>query len=407
MKGENMVSKKDIVSASIQLALSILLPLLIIIVVDGKFNNLEAYIDGKIIGYVESRGETVKVYNELITTIGTEYKNVDIEKNKVEFKKIKDDTILLSNKQEIEKGILGSINGKARAFELKISGKNFGYINSDKNVNDVLKLVTDKYIESLDIVKEDLISVDIECKIDVEETTINIADVKTQDEISNEIYKTSINEDGLLNIDIKVKEIVEEEILADTITVNDDTMYLGQIEEKTGKSGKKIVSKEVVYSNCEVSYSNVLKEEVLASAQNTVVHRGSKNPYDDGIAFLSRPTRGGFTTSDYGARWESFHKGIDIAGNVGDDVMAAIDGEVTYAQYNDGGYGNLIMIKHADEMVTYYAHLSNIHVSVGDKVEKGNVIGLVGNTGFSTGPHLHFELRVGGKAVNPSEYLMG
>lgn len=402
-----MISKKDIVSASIKLTLAILLPLLIIIVVDGKFNNLEAYIDSKIIGYVENREETLQVYNELITDISTAYENVNLEKNEVEFKKIKENTILLSNKKEIQKGILESITGKARAFELNISGKNFGYINSAEKVNDVLKLVTDKYIERLDIAKEDLISADIKCKIDVKETTIDVANIKTQDEISNQIYETSVNEEGLLNIDIKVKETVEEEIPADTIVVNDDTMYLGQIEEKLGESGKKLVFKEVVYSNEGVSYSTVLKEQVLAFPQNTVIHRGSKNPYDYGIAFLSRPTRGGFTTSNYGARWESFHKGMDIAGNVGDDVMAAIDGEVTYAQYNDGGYGNLIMIKHANEMVTYYAHLSNIYVSVGDKVAKGNVIGLVGNTGFSTGPHLHFELRVGGEPVNPAKYLIG
>lgn len=402
-----MISKKDIVSASIKLTLAILLPLLIIIVVDGKFNNLEAYIDSKIIGYVENREETLQVYNELITDISTAYENVNLEKNEVEFKKIKENTILLSNKKEIQKGILESITGKARAFELNISGKNFGYINSAEKVNDVLKLVTDKYIERLDIAKEDLISADIKCKIDVKETTIDVANIKTQDEISNQIYETSVNEEGLLNIDIKVKETVEEEIPADTIVVNDDTMYLGQIEEKLGESGKKLVFKEVVYSNEGVSYSTVLKEQVLAFPQNTVIHRGSKNPYDYGIAFLSRPTRGGFTTSNYGSRWESFHKGMDIAGNVGDDVMAAIDGEVTYAQYNDGGYGNLIMIKHANEMVTYYAHLSNIYVSVGDKVAKGNVIGLVGNTGFSTGPHLHFELRVGGEPVNPAKYLIG
>ena len=247
-----MISKKDIVSASIKLALAILSPLLIIIVVDGKFNNLEAYIDSKIIGYVENRGETVQVYNELITDISTAYENVNLEKHEVEFKKIKENTILLSNKKEIQKGILESITGKARAFELNIRGKNFGYINSTEKVNDVLKLVTDKYIEGLDIAKEDLISADIECKIDVKETTINIANIKTQDEISNEIYERSVNEEGLLNIDIKVKETVEEEIPADTIVVNDDTMYLGQIEEKIGESGKKLVFKEVVYSNGEL-----------------------------------------------------------------------------------------------------------------------------------------------------------
>lgn len=401
-----MTTKKEIVSVSIQMALTILIPLVIIIVVDCKFNNLEAYINGKVIGYVENKGEAVQVYNELITSISTEYDNVNLEKEKIEFKKIKDEDVAISNRMDIEKNILGSITGNVSAYELNISGKSFGYINSEEKVNNVLKLVTDKYIEDLDVDKADVISADVECNIDLEKRTINVDTVKTEDEISNEIYISSLDEEELLNIDIKVKEISEEEILADTIIINDDTMYLGQVEEEIGQNGKKLVSKEVIYSNGQVEDSTILEEEILEEPHSAVIYRGSKNPYDDGIAFLSRPTRGGFTTSEYGARWESFHKGMDIAGNIGDDVMAAIDGEVTYAGYNDGGYGNLIMIKHEDEMMTYYAHLDDIYVSVGDKVLKGDTIGAVGNTGFSTGPHLHFELRVNGEPVDPSEYLV-
>ena len=401
-----MISKKEIVGATIKLALTVLIPLLIIIGVDGRPNNLEAYIDGKIIGYVDNKNETIQVYNELITDISTEYENVNLERDDIKFKKIKEDIILLSNKEEIKKGLLESIIGSVTAYRLNISGKSFGYINSAEKVNNVLKLVIDKYIDELNISKDDVISADVVCKIDLEETIISISNVKTQEEISNEIYETSINGEELLDISIKVKETAEEEILAETIIVDDDTMYLGESKEEPGESGRKIVDKEVIYSNREVSESTILKEKILVSPQNTVIHRGIKNPYDAGIAFLNRPTRGGFTTSDYGARWESFHKGIDIAGNIGDDVMAAIDGEVTYSQYNDGGYGNLIIIKHEDEMITYYAHLSDIYATVGDIVKKGDIIGALGNTGFSTGPHLHFELRVNEEPVNPAEYLI-
>ncbi|MEG2869391.1 MAG: peptidoglycan DD-metalloendopeptidase family protein [Terrisporobacter sp.] len=401
-----MISKKDIVSVTLKLALTILLPLVIIINVGGKTNNLEAYIDGKIIGYVDSKMETRQVYNELISEISTEYNNVDLEKEKVKFKEIKDETILLSNSEEIKKGILEATTGNISAYELNVSGQSFGYVNSDEKVNNVLKIVTDKYIEGLGIEKDDVISADIECKIELNETTIDIASLKTQEEISNDIYETFINEEDLMNIDIKVQETVEEEIVEDTIIINDNNMYLGQVVEEPGECGKKVVVKEVDYSNGEVSDSVVIEEEILSYPKNRVVYKGSKNPYDDGIAFLSRPTRGGFTTSDYGERWNSFHKGMDIAGNIGDDVMVAIDGEVTYAQFNDGGYGNLIIVKHPDDILTYYAHLSDIYVNVGAKVTKGDVIGAVGNTGFSTGPHLHFELRAYGEPVNPAEYLI-
>lgn len=402
-----MISKKDIVSVTVQMSLTILIPLLIVLVVDNRFSNLEAYIDGKIIGYVGNKGEALQVYNEIITEISTEYNNIELNEKKVEFKKTKDESVLLSNKEEMGKEILESITGNVSAYELNIAGETFGYVNSEEKVTNVLKLVTDKYIESLNIKKDDVMSADITCKIDLQETTIDVANIKTQEEISNDIYETSIDQDGLLDIDIKVKETAQEEIPADTVVVNDENMYLGETKEECGKSGMKIVTKEVVYSNGKAEDSITLNEEVLEEPKSTILYKGSKNPYDDGVAFLNRPTRGGFTTSDYGERWESFHKGMDIAGNVGDDVMVAIDGEVTYAQYNDGGYGNLIMVSHDDNMITYYAHLSEFNVSVGDKVSKGDLIGKVGNTGFSTGPHLHFELRVDGQPVNPAEYLIG
>lgn len=402
-----MVSKKDVVSVTTQLALTLVVPLLIIMIVDGRFNNLEAYIGGKTIGYVQNRGEAIQVYNEIITEISTEYENVEIKQENVEFKKVKDESILLSNKNEIQKGILESITGNVSAYELNIDGKTFGYVNSEEKVNNLLKLVTDKYIEDLDVPKDDVICADVTCEIELKEATIDVASIKTQEEISNEIYKTYIGEDDLLDIDITVKETVEEEIPMETITVDDENLYVGESKEEVGVSGKKLVNREVVYSNGEIDDTTILSEEILQEPQNTVIYRGVKNPYDYGVAFLNRPTRGGFTTSDYGARWESFHKGMDIAGNIGDDVMVAIDGEVTYSQYNDGGYGNLIMVTHVDNMVTYYAHLDQMYVSVGDKVTKGDVIGVVGNTGFSTGPHLHFELRVDGEPVNPAEYLIG
>ena len=401
-----MSSKKDSISATIKLALIILIHLLIFIGVYSRPNNLEAYINDKRIGYVNNKSEAIQVYNELITEIDTDYANMNVEKENIKFKKNEDNTIKLTNKDDIKKGILESINGNVNAYKLNISGKSFGYINSQENVKHVLKLVTDKYIKGLNIEKENVISADVACKIDLQKTITNISTLKTQEELSNEIYETAINEENLLNIDIKVKQTVEEEIIAETIIVNDENMYLGDIKKEIGARGRKIVDKEVVYSNGEISKSTILKEEIIISPKNIIIYKGIKNPYNDGVAFLNRPIRGGVTTSNYGARWESFHKGIDIAGNVGDDVMAAIDGEVTYSSFNDGGYGNLIMLKHENDMVTYYAHLSSIHVNVGDKVKKGDIIGAVGNTGFSTGPHLHFELRVNGNPVNPATYII-
>ena len=98
-------------------------------------------------------------------------------------------------------------------------------------------------------------------------------------------------------------------------------------------------------------------------------------------------------SSSYGWRWGRPHSGIDIALNVGDPIHAAFDGVVRLAKYN-GGYGNCIVIRHYNNLETLYGHLSKINVKVGQEVKAVDVIGLGGNTGRSTGPHLHFECRL-------------
>lgn len=115
-------------------------------------------------------------------------------------------------------------------------------------------------------------------------------------------------------------------------------------------------------------------------------------------------------TSKFGLRTDpfkrtsSFHTGVDIRGKVGDPVFAAAEGTVIQAEYF-GGYGNYIVIQHSDVYTTSYAHLSKIDVEVGDKINKGEIIGAVGSTGRSTGPHLHYEIIKNGKPIDPYTYL--
>ncbi|BAQ64688.1 putative peptidase [Geminocystis sp. NIES-3709] len=117
------------------------------------------------------------------------------------------------------------------------------------------------------------------------------------------------------------------------------------------------------------------------------------------------PAKGVFT-SGYGWRWGRMHKGIDIAAPVGTPILAASDGEVITAGWNSGGFGNLVKIRHFDGTVTLYAHNSKIHVRRGQFVQQGQQIANMGSTGFSTGPHLHFEIHPRGEgAINPIALL--
>lgn len=116
------------------------------------------------------------------------------------------------------------------------------------------------------------------------------------------------------------------------------------------------------------------------------------------------PLKQGRVSSGYGKRWRRMHKGIDIAAKRGSPIFAVEDGVVVRAK-RVKGYGNLVEIEHSDTYSTRYGHNSKNLVKAGDKVKRGQKIALVGSTGHSTGPHVHFEVRQAKVAINPIKYL--
>lgn len=112
----------------------------------------------------------------------------------------------------------------------------------------------------------------------------------------------------------------------------------------------------------------------------------------------------GFRRSPFGGRTYEFHSGLDIDGERGDIVVAAAGGTVSEAGWK-GGYGQMIEIDHGNGLFTRYGHLSRIEVEAGTPVSRGQLMGFVGSTGRSTGPHLHYELRLGEKPINPRRFL--
>ena len=117
----------------------------------------------------------------------------------------------------------------------------------------------------------------------------------------------------------------------------------------------------------------------------------------------------GPVTSERGMRWGRMHDGIDIAPPAGTPVVAANNGTVSRVASiaQSGGYGNHVEVTHPDGLVTTYSHLATVAARQGQAVMRGQVVGTVGNTGNSTGPHLHFEVRRGGAAINPRSVIGG
>ena len=124
-----------------------------------------------------------------------------------------------------------------------------------------------------------------------------------------------------------------------------------------------------------------------------------------------KPVKTAAFTSGYGVRSDPFgggaarHMGIDLAGPTGTPIYATADGVITESAYNSGGYGNLIKIDHGRGIETRYGHLSKLLVSEGTRVRRGQLIGHMGSTGRSTGSHLHYEVRIEGRAVNPVPFM--
>ncbi|MGZ9164350.1 MAG: M23 family metallopeptidase [Anaerolineales bacterium] len=139
------------------------------------------------------------------------------------------------------------------------------------------------------------------------------------------------------------------------------------------------------------------------SSSGTVTNSSSLiTSQDSRVVPSGRPVVGGRLTQEY----HGGHHGLDIGIPVGTPITATMDGRIVHAGWNNQGYGNLVIVENGDYK-TYYAHLSSIPVSVGDTVNAGATIGLSGNTGNSTGPHLHYEIRRNGVTIDPTSATLG
>ncbi|WP_018132068.1 M23 family metallopeptidase [Effusibacillus pohliae] len=187
---------------------------------------------------------------------------------------------------------------------------------------------------------------------------------------------------------------------------DDDSMNKGEQRVVTeGQPGEKTQKVQILKKNGQVYGEVVLSEQVTKEKVNKVVVRGTKIP-DQASGDWFWPVAS-HTISSYFGEWRgnSRHWAIDISAPIGTPVYASNNGRVIYAGWDGSGYGNAIRISHGNGIVSIYGHLSSINVSVGQLVSKGEVIGGVGSTGQSTGPHLHYEVQVNGVRVNPAPYM--
>ncbi|MDK2882239.1 MAG: hypothetical protein PWP12_143 [Bacillota bacterium] len=189
-------------------------------------------------------------------------------------------------------------------------------------------------------------------------------------------------------------------------TVKDSSLYTYERKVRTpGQPGSKKVTYSIVRENGQVVAREVLDSVVEKEPVTQVVAVGTRQPAIVGTGRYIWPiSREGVITSRYGTRGREFHGGVDIAAPTGTPVRAADSGRVIFAGWK-GGYGKCVILEHGNGSATLYGHLSQIMVKEGQKVTQGQTIGLVGSTGKSTGPHLHFEIMQGGVRKDPLKYF--
>lgn len=231
---------------------------------------------------------------------------------------------------------------------------------------------------------------------------------------TNEDEVASKLEENLV-VTYKYYEIaLNDEELEKVNTIEDAEEIVNHIKEENNENDLDLTILEKYTQNEEEVNTQdveVAKAEIQTKVTEVIEKQEEQERIDampdiNGIKLATAPITGRIT-SRYGVSSSirsSRHTGLDIAATKGTPIKVVSDGTVTFAKYN-GSYGNLVKVDHGNGVETWYAHTSKMYVKVGEQVKAGDVIAAVGSTGNSTGPHLHFEIRINGEHVNPQLYL--
>lgn len=383
----------------------VLIPLMVYLFVSSQPIIYETYCDDIIVGYVNSKKDVKKVYNDIIKELTSEFGEIMETNNKFTYNKIKETNIKLSTYEQLKKNICERIDVKVNGYKIIIDDIELGYVLKEEESKGILETLGLKYIDINKLKKEDIQNIEVKAKVKYESKLIHPSQILNKDKIADKIIEINKSKNNpIAKVEISLIKKEKQNIEPSTIYKNSDEMVMGQNKVINGIEGSKEVAKEILYVNQCIKSEKQISENILKEPVDRIVYKGSKNPIASKTPFLEKPSRG-YISSDYGPRWgNKIHHGIDIAGNTGTDVKAAFEGKVIDTSYHEI-YGKKVMIDHGNGIQTLYGHCDEILVKKGNEVKQGQVIAKMGNTGRSTGPHLHFEVRINGKTVNPNEYI--
>ncbi|MBR0598334.1 LysM peptidoglycan-binding domain-containing M23 family metallopeptidase [Sinanaerobacter chloroacetimidivorans] len=425
----------------------------IAMLVVGNMTAYEYVYNGKTLGVVKNQEDVYKTIDIIGDKLSYEYDaEITIDKEKdITFNKVIAFHQDLDDKEDILNRLTYMKDMKANGHGIYVDGKLVAVLDSVKSAREILDEIKSLYVKKDEGIRyesvgfaENVVVEDIETKLgniqrkdDVIEYMLTGATEKkihrvqsgeTFSEIAK-IYGMKQSELRASNPDVIPEKLqIDQEIcltqavpVATVKTVEVATykeaipfeiayestsnLYKGEQTVKSkGVNGEREVVAQIIRSNGLETERVELNSTILSQPASQVVLQGTKDPPPlIGTGTFIYPIRGTLT-SRYGTRWGRLHAGIDLAAPTGTKIKAADGGTVIAAGYN-GALGYCVKIDHGGGKVTVYGHCSKLFVKTGDKVYQGQHIANVGNTGRSTGPHLHFEVHVNGKTKNPLNYL--
>lgn len=249
-----------------------------------------------------------------------------------------------------------------------------------------------RYAQGAEIIEEEI-------SITEQEITTNIQLVD-EDELARRLYVELDEEEPVAALNLVQGKIIHREYPMETIYVEDSSLYVGESRViNEGEMGTQKITLQRVFDEEGNVHENIIDNEIIEEPHPKVIAVGVKEKPN-----YILPVEDYELTSPFGPRWGTNHYGVDLAVPTGTQVAAAADGVVIQSGWN-GGYGISVYVDHGNGIITRYGHLSQAYAQVGRSVSQGEILGLSGSTGNSTGPHLHFEIRIGEVAVNPENYV--
>ena len=292
-------------------------------------------------------------------------------------------------------------------YKVSVSGKELGYVQNKEALEEMVKeSILEKAKKNVDTIT---INTNPEYELKFVDRTVEtkeeqiVETVEQNVNITYKYYEIALNNEAVDSVDTieEAKELINQVKVENQ---EQEELDLSVIEKYTENEEEvKTTALEVAKSEIQTKVTQKLEEQ---KQQKEEEERINNMPEINGIKLAYTPVSGTIS-SRYGVNSRirsSNHTGLDIASPSGTPIKVVASGTVTCASYS-GAYGNLVKVDHGNGVETWYAHTSKMYVTVGQKVEAGEVIAAVGSTGNSTGAHLHLEIRINGEHVNPQNYL--